>query len=58
MSITRVGRAQLLDEDNVHRRLFTMNPINSLFIWLAGRDLATMRVDLAKSDDTARIQTP
>jgi hypothetical protein len=24
----------------------TMNPVNSVFIWIAGTDLATVRIDL------------
>jgi deazaflavin-dependent oxidoreductase (nitroreductase family) len=41
------GSARVSD-DNAYRRLVTMNPINSLFIWIAGKDLATIRVDLAR----------
>jgi deazaflavin-dependent oxidoreductase (nitroreductase family) len=40
----RPGTARLLPKDNPRRRLMTMNPLNSLFIWIAGKDLATIRV--------------
>lgn len=40
------GTAQVLDDENARDRLMTMNPINSVFIWIAGTDLATIRIDL------------
>jgi deazaflavin-dependent oxidoreductase (nitroreductase family) len=40
------GTAQVLDHENARDRLMTMNPINSVFIWIAGTDLATIRIDL------------
>jgi deazaflavin-dependent oxidoreductase (nitroreductase family) len=40
------GRAAVLADDNPRRRLLTMNPVNSLFIWIADTDLATIRIDL------------
>ena len=46
---TAVGtpeRLAWLADDDARRRLMSMNPINSLFIWIAGTDLATIRIDL------------
>jgi deazaflavin-dependent oxidoreductase (nitroreductase family) len=40
------GKAQVLAHENARRQLMTMNPINSVFIWIAGTDLATIRIDL------------
>jgi deazaflavin-dependent oxidoreductase (nitroreductase family) len=40
------GTARVLVDDNARHRLMTMNPINSVFIWIAGTDLATVRIDL------------
>lgn len=40
------GTAHVLVRDNARHRLLTMNPINSAFIWIAGTDLATIRIDL------------
>jgi deazaflavin-dependent oxidoreductase (nitroreductase family) len=40
------GTAHVLVHDDACQRLLTMNPINSLFIWIAGTDLATIRIDL------------
>jgi deazaflavin-dependent oxidoreductase (nitroreductase family) len=40
------GTAQVLAHENARRQLMTMNPINSVFIWIAGTDLATIRIDL------------
>ena len=40
------GTAHVLVNDNPRQRLLTMNPINSVFIWIAGTDLATIRIDL------------
>jgi deazaflavin-dependent oxidoreductase (nitroreductase family) len=42
----RGGKAHVLVHDNARHRLLTMNPINSVFIWIAGTDLATIRIDL------------
>jgi deazaflavin-dependent oxidoreductase (nitroreductase family) len=42
----RTGTAHVLVRDNARHRLMTMNPINSAFIWIAGTDLATIRIDL------------
>jgi len=32
--------------EHAQRRLMTMNPVNSVYIWIAGTDLATIRIDL------------
>jgi deazaflavin-dependent oxidoreductase (nitroreductase family) len=40
------GTAQVVADENARRRLMTMNPINSVFIWIAGTELATIRIDL------------
>jgi deazaflavin-dependent oxidoreductase (nitroreductase family) len=40
------GTAHVLVHDNARRRAFTANPINGVFIWIAGTDPATIRVDL------------
>ena len=48
----RVGTAHVLDDDNPRRRLLTMSPLNSLFVGIAGTDLATIRIDL----DTASMK--
>jgi deazaflavin-dependent oxidoreductase (nitroreductase family) len=42
----RTGTAHVLVHDNARHRLMTMNPVNSVFIWIAGTDLATVRIDL------------
>jgi len=42
----RTGNAHLLPDDNPHRRLWRLNPMNGLFISVAGRDLLTVRIDL------------
>jgi len=42
----RDGIAQLLSKDNARRRMFHINPINGLFIGIAGREHLTIRVDL------------
>lgn len=41
------GTALICHDDNPRRRLFRLNPVNSFFIWLAGKDLLTVRVDLS-----------
>jgi deazaflavin-dependent oxidoreductase (nitroreductase family) len=40
------GTAHVLVPDDARHRLMTMNPINGVFIWIAGTDLATIRIDL------------
>ena len=42
----RSGTAHVLADDNPRRRLLHLNPLNSLFVWIAGKDLVTIRVDL------------
>jgi deazaflavin-dependent oxidoreductase (nitroreductase family) len=42
----RTGTAHVLPDDNPRWRLLRLNPANSLFIWVAGVDLLTIRVDL------------
>ena len=42
----RSGVAHLLPEDDARKRMFWLNPANALFIWIAGRDHLTIRVDL------------
>jgi len=42
----REGAAHVLPEDNPRRRLLRLNPLNSLFLWIAGKELLTVRVDL------------
>lgn len=42
----RMGTAYVLADDNPRRRLLRLNPVNSLFIWIAGTDLLTIRIDL------------
>lgn len=43
----RVGTARFVPEDDPRRRLLSsMNPVNILTIGIAGRDLATIRIDL------------
>jgi deazaflavin-dependent oxidoreductase (nitroreductase family) len=43
----RTGKAIRLTEDNPRRRLWRLNPINSLFLWTyGGLDPVTIRIDL------------
>ena len=42
----REGKAYACPDDDPRHRLLRLNPANSLFIWLAGTDLLTIRVDL------------
>jgi deazaflavin-dependent oxidoreductase (nitroreductase family) len=42
----RQGTATLLPDDKIGRRLLRINPLNSIFIRIAGRNLLTVRVDL------------
>jgi deazaflavin-dependent oxidoreductase (nitroreductase family) len=44
------GQARVLPEDNVRRRLFHLNPFNSLFVLIAAKHPVTIRIDL---DDLA-----
>ena len=45
----RTGTARLCPEDNPRKRLMRLNPVNGLFVWIGGRDLVTIRVDLRKT---------
>jgi deazaflavin-dependent oxidoreductase (nitroreductase family) len=42
----RTGTASLLPDDDARRRSLLVNPANGLFLWLANRELVTVRVDL------------
>lgn len=42
------GVAYLLPADDTRKRMLTINPVNGLFIWLAGREHLTIRVDLGE----------
>jgi deazaflavin-dependent oxidoreductase (nitroreductase family) len=42
----RLGVAHVLDGDDPRRRLLRLNPINSLFVWLAATGPLTIRIDL------------
>jgi deazaflavin-dependent oxidoreductase (nitroreductase family) len=48
------GTAHVLGQDDARHRLRTMNPINSLFIWIAGTDLGTIRIDLGLDPQNLR----
>ena len=41
------GTAHLCPDDDARKRLMRLNPLNGLFVWVAGRDLLTIRIDLA-----------
>ncbi len=42
----RDGEAHLVPDDKMGRRLLRLNPLNSIFVRIAGRNLLTVRVDL------------
>ncbi len=42
----RTGTAHLLHDDDARRRLWRLNPLNSLFVAIAARHPLTVRVDL------------
>jgi deazaflavin-dependent oxidoreductase (nitroreductase family) len=44
--VWRSGTARILVDDSPRRRLWRLNPLNSLFIGIAGKQLVTVRVDL------------
>jgi deazaflavin-dependent oxidoreductase (nitroreductase family) len=58
----RAGRARLLSDDDPNRRLWRLNPVNSLFLWTyGGLDPLTIRIDLQPSpglqtDDPAPVR--
>lgn len=41
----RTGIAHVRDDDNPRRRLLRLNPVNSFFVWVAGTDLLSIRID-------------
>lgn len=41
----RDGTAHLCADDNARRRLLRLNPLNSVFVSIAGRELLTVRID-------------
>jgi deazaflavin-dependent oxidoreductase (nitroreductase family) len=53
----RTGTAHVLDDDNPRRRLLWLNPLNSLFIRVAGTDLLTIRIDLAPLAHSSRMSS-
>lgn len=42
----RTGTAHLLPDDNPRKRLLHINPLNSVFVWIAGKNPLTIRIDL------------
>jgi|SRR5581483_7992946 len=42
----RAGTARPDPDDNARRRRFTVSPVNGLFLWIAGGDALTVRVEL------------
>jgi deazaflavin-dependent oxidoreductase (nitroreductase family) len=48
----RSGTAHLCADDDARRRRFTASPVNGFFLWIAGGDPLTVRVDLDR--DTNR----
>jgi hypothetical protein len=52
------GTAHVLVHDNPRHRLLTMNPINSAFIWIAGTDPATVRIDFDPGRRRRPTRTP
>ena len=42
------GVAELLPDDDARRRMFRVNPLNGLFIGIAGRDHLTIRVQVCE----------
>ena len=42
----RSGTAHILDDDDGRRRMFTVSPMNGLFLWMAGVAPLSIRVDL------------
>jgi deazaflavin-dependent oxidoreductase (nitroreductase family) len=42
----RSGTAHLCPEDDARRRMFRISPVNGFFLWLAGGDRLTIRIDL------------
>lgn len=50
----RMGTATVLPDDDARRRLWTLNPLNSLFVGIAARDPLTVRIDLRAASRPAR----
>jgi deazaflavin-dependent oxidoreductase (nitroreductase family) len=50
----RSGTACLCPEDDARRRMFWVSPINGFFLWIAGGDHLTVRIDL---DLSYRLKT-
>jgi len=44
----REGTAYLCPEDNARKRRFTVSPANGFFLWVAGGEPLTIRVELGK----------
>ena len=42
----RRGTAHVMSGDDARKRLLRLNPVNGLFVALAGKDLLTVRIDL------------
>ncbi|MGH2726513.1 MAG: nitroreductase/quinone reductase family protein [Actinomycetota bacterium] len=40
------GVAHVIAGDDARRRLLRLNPVNGMFVWIAGTDLLTLRIDL------------
>jgi deazaflavin-dependent oxidoreductase (nitroreductase family) len=41
----RSGTAHLCPDDDARKRMFRVNPVNGVFLWLAGGDGLTVRID-------------
>lgn len=53
----QAGTAHACPEDDPRKRMFRSNPVNGLFLWIAGRDLLTIRIDLASSPASTKGTT-
>lgn len=53
----RTGTAHLLHDDDARRRLWTLNPFNSLFVGIAASDPLTVRIDLGARPRFGRRRT-
>ncbi|MGH9187289.1 MAG: nitroreductase/quinone reductase family protein [Acidimicrobiales bacterium] len=54
----RTGSAWVLPDDDPRRRMLHLNPVNSLFTWIAGSDFVTIRIDLDPADRKAPASIP
>ena len=52
------GSARVCPDDDAQRRLLRLNPINSLFVWVAGRDPLTVRIDLRRDPQQSLNSNP